>query len=158
MSKIALVNIPVRKLLDGKHVIVIENGKILEDRLRKQNYNANDLLEELRLGGVFNIDDVQTAVLETNGRISVELKAPKQPVTPANLGITVDQPGLRANVIINGKILPQQLQLINRDQSWLMGEIMKRNINSIEEIYLATADAQGNLYIDTRQDNNSSIT
>lgn len=154
MSKIALVNIPVRRLLDGKHVVVIENGKILEERLHQQNYNVNDLLEELRLGGVFNITDVQTAVLETNGRISVQLKAPRQPVTPADLGISVDQPGLRANVIINGKILPDQLQLINFDQSWLMGEMLKRNISSVEEIFLAAADAQGNLYIDTKHDNN----
>lgn len=59
VSKIALFSIPARRLFDGKHVVVIENGKILEERLRQQKYNVNDLLEELRLGGVFNIADVQ---------------------------------------------------------------------------------------------------
>jgi uncharacterized membrane protein YcaP (DUF421 family) len=150
VAKIALFSIPARQLFDGKHVVVIENGKILEERLRQQNYNINDLLEELRLGGVFNIADVQSAVLETNGRISIQRKAPKQPVTPSDLGISVSQPGLLANVIIDGKILPEQLQLINLDESWLMGEIMKQNIKSVQDIFLASADAQGNLYIDLK--------
>lgn len=152
VSKIALANIFARRLFDGVPAVVIENGKILEDSLKKQKYNINDLLEELRLGGVFNISDVESAILETNGRISIQLKTQKQPATPADLSIPISQQGLYANVIVDGKILKEQLRSVNRDKDWLMNEITKRNIASVDEIVLASVDSQGNLYIDLKED------
>lgn len=152
VSKIALVSIPARKLFDGVPVVVIENGRILEDRLKKQKYSINDLLEELRLGGVFNISEVESAILETNGRISIQIKAQKQPATLADLGIPSSQQGLYANVIVDGRILQEQLRIVNRDKAWLLDEIRKRNIESIEEIIFASSDSKGNLYIDLKED------
>lgn len=152
ISKFALGSLAARKLFDGIPMVVIENGRILEENLKKQKYNINDLLEELRLGGVFNISDVESAILETNGRISIQLKPQKQPATPADLNIPISQQGLYANIIIDGRILKEQLSLINHDQAWLIKEIGKRNIESVEQIMFASADSKGNLYIDLKED------
>lgn len=147
-----LGSLPARKLFDGKPMVVIENGRILEENLKKQKYNINDLLEELRLGGVFNISDVESAILETNGRISIQLKSQKRPTTPSDLNIPINQQGLYANVIVDGKILQEQLRLIKHDKAWLINEIREKNIESVEQIIFASADSKGNLYIDLRED------
>lgn len=153
VSRISLASNSARKVFDGTPSVVVQEGKILEDNLKKQKYNINELLEELRLGGVFNLSDVETAIIETNGRISVQLKAEKQPVTRSDLKIPAIRKGLCANVILDGKILPEQLRLLNRDRDWLTNEIKKRNIKSAEQILLASVDAQGSLYIDLKDDN-----
>lgn len=152
IAKLSLASHAARKLFDGTPVIVIQEGKILEDNLRKQNYNINELLEELRLGGVYNIADVESAILETNGRISIQLKAEKQPATPSDLNIAVTRQGLSANVIMDGRILNEQLRLLNRDADWLNEEIRKRNIESVDQILFASVDTSGTLFIDLKED------
>jgi uncharacterized membrane protein YcaP (DUF421 family) len=152
IAKITVISISARRVFDGMPIVIIENGKILEDKLKKQKYNINELLEELRLGGVFNISDVASAILETNGRISIQLKAQKQPATPADFNIPVSQQGLYANVIIDGKILQEQLRLVNHDKAWLINEMMKQNIQSVEQINFASVDSKGNFYIDLKED------
>ena len=152
ISKISLANHAARKVFDGIPVTVIKEGRILEDNLKRQKYNINELLEELRLGGVYNISDVESAILETNGRISIQLKADKQPTTPSDLNILTSKQGLCANVIIDGKILNEQLRLLNRDKEWLIDEIKKQNIESVEQVFFASVDAQGTLFIDLKND------
>ncbi|HRY13806.1 MAG TPA: DUF421 domain-containing protein [Syntrophomonadaceae bacterium] len=149
--KVTLNNDHARRLFDGTSVVVIEKGKILEENLKKEKYNVNNLIEELRLGGVFDISDVESAILETNGRLSIQLKAEKLPVTKQDLNIAVKQQGLFANVIMDGKILNEQLRLIDRNERWLLSEINNRNIR-VEDIVLASVDKQGNLYIDLKED------
>lgn len=105
----------------------------------------------MRLGGVFDISDVESAILETNGRLSIQLKAEKLPVTKQDLNIAVKQQGLFANVIMDGKILNEQLRLIDRNERWLLSEINNRNIR-VEDIVLASVDKLGNLYIDLKED------
>ncbi len=149
--KVTLNNDHARRLFDGTSVVVIEKGKILEENLKKEKYNVNNLIEELRLGGVFDISDVESAILETNGRLSIQLKAEKLPVTKQDLNIAVKQQGLFANVIMDGKILNEQLRLIDRNERWLLSEINNRNIR-VEDIVLASVDKLGNLYIDLKED------
>lgn len=149
--KVTLNNDHARRLFDGTSVVVSEKGKILEENLKKEKYNVNNLIEELRLGGVFDISDVESAILETNGRLSIQLKAEKLPVTKQDLNIAVKQQGLFANVIMDGKILNEQLRLIDRNERWLLSEINNRNIR-VEDIVLASVDKLGNLYIDLKED------
>lgn len=139
-----------RRLLDGTPTILIQNGKIVEKNLVKAKLTINDLLEELRIKDVFNIADVEFALLETNGRISVFKKQSKQPVTNSDLKIPVDYQGLCANIIIDGKIMRNNLSLINKDEQWLLKELKKINVVSVEEVLLACYDASGSLHIDRK--------
>ncbi|MDD3880304.1 MAG: DUF421 domain-containing protein, partial [Syntrophomonas sp.] len=96
VAKIALADIRARRRLDGVPTLLVQNGKILEDNLKKEKYHVNDLLEELRLKGVFNIADLNFAILETSGQISVQLKPEKQPVTVSDLNLSATRQGLCA--------------------------------------------------------------
>ncbi len=151
-AKIALKSIPARKIIDGVPTIVIQNGKVLEENLRQQKYHINDLLEGLRQKGVFDIADVQSAVLETSGVISVQLKPAQKPITPSDLNKTAAPAGISANLIIDGKILQEHLHLVDRDEVWLKEELRKMKIESISKIMLASMDVNGNLYVDLKED------
>ncbi|HBK52651.1 MULTISPECIES: DUF421 domain-containing protein [Syntrophomonas] len=152
VAKIALADIRARRRLDGVPTLLVQNGKILEDNLKKEKYHVNDLLEELRLKGVFNIADLNFAILETSGQISVQLKPEKQPVTVSDLNLSATRQGLCANLIIDGKILYQHLKLVNRDEIWLREELKKQNIEDVGQVLLASMDGSGNLYIDVKDD------
>jgi len=147
VAYLSLKNLKARKLLEGVSTILIENGKIIEKNLRKERFNVNDLVEELRIQGVFNITDVEFALLETSGRVSVKLKSQKQPLTPQDIGIPTNYQGLSTNLIIDGEIIKQNLLYIKLDESWLISELNKRGINSVEEVLFACLDTEGNLYI-----------
>ena len=149
---IPLADIRARRRLDGVPTLLVQNGKILEDNLKKEKYHVNDLLEELRLKGVFNIADLNFAILETSGQISVQLKPEKQPVTVSDLNLSATRQGLCANLIIDGKILYQHLKLVNRDEIWLREELKKQNIEDVGQVLLASMDGSGNLYIDVKDD------
>ncbi|MGS0764514.1 DUF421 domain-containing protein [Syntrophomonas curvata] len=152
VAGIALADIKARRRLDGVPTLLVQNGKILEDNLKKEKYHVNDLLEELRLKGVFNLTDLDLAVLETSGQISVQLKPEKQPVTVSDLNLSATRHGLWANLIIDGKILHQHLRLVNRDEAWLREELRKRDLEDVNRVLLASMDADGNLYIDVKDD------
>lgn len=152
VAKIALANISTRRWLDGVPTILIQNGKILEGNLKKEKYHVNDLLEELRLKGFFNIEDVELAILETSGQISVQPNPRMQPVTISDLKLPISYKGLSANLIIDGRILKEHLKLVNCDEVWLMTELKKQNISNLNQVVLASLDMEGNLYIDVKDD------
>lgn len=152
VAKAGLKSIPARRLLDGIPTVLVQNGKILEDNLRKEKYHINDLLEELRLKGVFDISDLESAILETSGQISVQLKAGAQPITASDLHLTSRYRGLSANLIIDGRILHEHLRLLGRDENWLLNELKTRNVPSLQDVMLASIDTDGNLYIDLKAD------
>jgi len=132
-----------RKLLDGTPTILIENGRIIEEGLKKSRLNINDLLEECRQRDVFDITEIEFAILETSGRLSVLLKSQNHPLTPKDMSISTDYKGLCANVIIDGKIIKEHLHTLNLDENWLHSELHKQNINSSSDILLAYVDSSG---------------
>ena len=96
--------------ISGKYTIVIENGKMIQKNMTKQKYNITELLEQLRMNGVTKIDDVQYAILETSGQLSVILKAPKQPATAEQMLVNTVYEGLPINIILDGKIVQENLK------------------------------------------------
>ena len=147
---IGLKSIRVREFLGGSPVILIQGGKIIEKNLNKSKLHINDLLEECRFNGAFSISEVQYAILETSGKVSIQLKPNKQPVTIEDMKIKSKYIGIAADLIIEGKILNNNLALVNKDKNWLSNELKKKNIKSAKEVLLATLDGAGNLYIDLR--------
>ncbi len=143
---------PARKVLEGEPTVIIHNGKILEDNMRKNVYHMDDLTMQLRDKGVFNIADVEFAVLEPNGKLSVLLKSQKQPLTPQDLQLPTRYQGIPSEMIIDGIVIQQNLKQNNLTEEWLYRELEKQGIKSVQEVMYASLDTEGKLYVDKRQD------
>lgn len=139
-----------RAILNGTPSILIERGRIIEAELVRNRYNLNDLLEELRIKNVPNIADVEFAVLETNGQVSVLPKSLKRPTTPEDFNISPSYEGLPTALIMDGKINRENLQKVNKDLQWLMAELKKQNLNRIEEALLVSLDTSGNVFVQAK--------
>lgn len=139
-----------RAILNGTPSILIERGRIIEAELVRNRYNLNDLLEELRIKNVPNIADVEFAVLETNGQVSVLPKSLKRPTTPEDFNISPSYEGLPTALIMDGKINQENLQKVNKDLKWLMAELKKQNLNRIEEALLVSLDTSGNVFVQAK--------
>jgi uncharacterized membrane protein YcaP (DUF421 family) len=147
VAYLSMKSIWLRRIFDSTSSILIQNGEIIMENLKKEKININDFLEELRLKGAFNIADVEFAILETNGEVSVQLKSQKRPLTPGDMNISTQYEGLSANLIIDGRIMKANLRLVNLDEKWLTNELSKRNIPSVKDVLLASLDTEGELYI-----------
>lgn len=141
-----------RKLLEGEPVVVIHNGKIMESNMARMRYNLDNLTSQLRQKDVFNMGDVEFAVLEPNGQISVLLKADKKPITPQDLNLPVNYEGIATELIMDGQIIYPNLQQNKLNEKWLMDELRKQGVFSLGEVEFAALDSQGNLYVDKKQD------
>jgi len=144
---ISLKNDKLRGIITGSPSILIENGKIIESELKKLRYNLSDLLEQMRLKNFHNIADVEYAILETSGQLSIIPKSQKRPIIPEDLNIPTSYEGLTLPVIMDGKIKLDNLQKLNLDAVWLNSELNKFGINSTVEVLLASLDTKGELYI-----------
>lgn len=152
ISYISLKYKPLCKFLAGEPTILIQNGKILEYNLSKLNYSYNYLNQQLRQEGVFDINKVDFAILEPSGELSIKLKSQNRPLTPQNLHLSTEYEGLATEIILDGKILENNLQKNNFNQEWLYKELNKKGIKNIKEIAFAALSSNGNLYVDLYRD------
>lgn len=141
-----------RKLLEGEPVVVIHNGKILEGNMAKMRYNLDNLTSQLRQKDVFNMGDVEFAVLEPDGQLSVLLKADKKPITPQDLNIPSNYEGISTELIMDGEIIYPNLQQNKLNEKWLMDELRKQGVFSLGEVEFAALNSDGSLYVDKKQD------
>ncbi|NPV91561.1 MAG: DUF421 domain-containing protein [Firmicutes bacterium] len=146
-------NRPLRKLIEGEPTIVIHNGKILEQNMKKMRYNMENLLTQLREKDIFRISEVEYAILETNGVLSVLPKSQHRPLTPGDLSLPTDYQGLSSEIIVDGVVIYPNLEQNELDEQWLIRELRRRGINSPQEVFYASLESDGNLYIDIRKDN-----
>jgi uncharacterized membrane protein YcaP (DUF421 family) len=149
---------PLRKIVEGEPTILVHNGKIMEHNMAKLRYNMENLMMQLREKDVFDISDVEFAIAETDGMLTVLKKPQKRSVTPQDLGIPVSYEGLPSELIVDGKIIYQNLKQNNLDEEWLISQLKGKGFNSPNDILYATLDVQGNLYIDERKDKLKHIT
>ncbi|MBO8138072.1 MAG: DUF421 domain-containing protein [Desulfotomaculum sp.] len=146
LSYLSLKSERARGLICGTPSVLIENGKIVEPELNRLRYNINDLLEQLRAKNIPNIADVEFAILETSGDLSVIPKSQKRPLIPEDLNVDTKYEGLPTTLIIDGNILKENLAKYNLNEDWLKSELKKFNINSTKEVLFASLDTQGNLF------------
>lgn len=152
MGYVSLKSRVARKLLEGEPTIVIQNGKIMEENMKRLRYNVDDLLVQLREKGYFNISDVEFAILEPHGKLSVLPKSSKKPVTREDLQIPCGYEGITTELIVDGEVIYQNLKQNNLDEAWLIDQLRKQGINSPKEVLYAGLDTQGNLYVDRKRD------
>lgn len=148
---ISLKSHTLRGIVDGGPSIVIANGKVIEKELRKLRYNMSDLLGQLRQKDVANIADVQFAVLETSGQLSVILKPEKRPVTPLDLGLPTKYEGMPTPLIFDGHIHFKNLRGLHLDEEWLQKEVRKQGVENTEDVLFASLDTDGYLYISEKE-------
>ncbi|MDK2824523.1 MAG: hypothetical protein PWQ67_289 [Clostridia bacterium] len=147
LSLLCLKNNAFRRIIYGKPNILIANGKIQQKEMRKARYNMDDLLTQLRERSVFNIADVEFAVLETSGQLTVSLKSQKRPVSVGDLKIRTDYEGMPLTLIDDGEVNYEGLKDANLDIEWLKKELQKRNINSINQVFYASLSSNGDIYL-----------
>lgn len=141
-SYIALKSDKARGIIYGKPSILIEHGKIIEGEMRKQRININDLLEQLRISGAPSLEDVEYAILETTGDLSIIPKSSKRPVTAEDLKLQVQQEELPITAIIDGRVLSYNLHLKGFDDQWLDQQLKKNNIASKHDVFFAFVNDQ----------------
>ncbi len=147
---VALRNIRFRTLVDGKPCIVIQNGVILRENMRKAKYNIGDMLMQLRDKDIFDISEVDFAIFEPNGTLSVLRKPECDKPTRADLNITAQYSGIMAELIIDGRIMEKHLKAVKKDIGWLMGELKSRGISRPDDVVFAGLMEGGQLYVSTR--------
>lgn len=135
-----------RLLLSGKPNLLINKGKLNLEELKNEKFNLNDLLEELRLQGYYNLSDIEYAILETSGKISVIPKTNLEPVTKEDMKIQSTQEVLPITLVLDGKVNSENLKMANRNDKWLNNMMKQNNISSAEEILIAMLDSKGKFF------------
>jgi len=142
----------ISQYLVGEPTLIIMDGKILEEAMKKIRYTIPDLLQQLRDKGVFDLNQVAFAVLETDGKLSVLFKPEYLPVSPRDLGLQASSTGLSTPIIYNGVIIDNNLNKTGFDKSWLHEQLKQRGISSHKEVFLMTRDDAGSIYVDSFAD------
>ena len=127
-----------RKFFTGTPIVLMDKGKIFPKNMLRAKFDLDDLLAECRHKGYFDFSDVYSAVMETNGHLSILPKEGKRPVNVEDLKLVPQQQQLVANIIVDGKLIPGNLKQMGKDESWLRKELEKKNIYSYSEVLLGT--------------------
>ena len=151
MSFIALKSQKMRVILDDEPTIVMHGGKLLEKSMKKSRLSLNDLNMMLREQGVFSIKDVDYAVLETSGTLSVLKKAGREPATKKDVNAPAPQSKyIPMEIISEYKVVKKNLRELGLTEEWLYEELKKQGIGQIEQVYYAEIQADGSLHVDSR--------
>lgn len=152
MSYLSLKSKRMRKLLSGEASIIIYDGQIDERELARLRFNINDLLEELRLNSCHDVSDVQVAVIETSGKLSVIPKDSARTATTKDLALkNLRHDGLPCTIVSDGVLDKRELERSGKDIKWFESEMKKRSINRIKDIFIASLDAEGELFIQLKR-------
>lgn len=152
VSIITMKSIVARRFFMGSPTIVIQNGKIIKESLKRVKLDINDLLEECRNNNVFDLNQINYALMEANGKLSILLKPEYLPLTPKDMKLNPEKNGLVANVIIDKKIMQENLKQMNKDDKWLLKELKTKKVK-LEDILLCTMDINDKLTIYKQKEN-----
>ena len=144
LSALSMKSVRVRKLLCGKPVILIENGNILQQNLKKTRITLDELTGHLREKDVLNLQTVQYAILETNGNLSVFPYPKEKPASAKEAGVQVKKQSLPITVISDGVLLEKNLQKAKKDGSWMQKQLRQRDA-TVEQTWLLTVDGEDNV-------------
>ncbi len=150
LSALSYYSISFRKLFCGKPVILMENGKILQENLKKTRLTPDELTEYLREKDIVDLSSVKYAILETNGELSALLNPQDRPLTPKDAGIALPELELPITIISGGKLLEENLRLSGRDRGWVE-QILSGHKCSVSDIYLLTAEPSGKIYLSKKE-------
>lgn len=154
LSLITIRSRPLRKLIDGSPTIVIENGRIVEENMHALRYDIDELSGQLRQQGVLDPAEVQYAILETTGQLSVIKKTASQPLTKSDFNINLPDPAFPVELIMDGVIIDRNLRKQNRSEAWLEKQLVDRNIHDISQVTYAAIDSKGQFFVNPKTHSN----
>lgn len=152
ISIATLKSIKLRLWVDSEPLVIINKGKVIYKNMKRAKYNIGDLLMQLRNKDVFYITDVEMAVLEPDGKLSVLKKAEKTSVTIEDMNIKKPKTGMMVEFILDGNLLSNHLSQIKKDEKWVASQLKSRNIYNIKDVVFAGVQADGQIYIVTKND------
>lgn len=141
-----------RSLINGRPNVIVKDGKFLPQEMKKVRYTVNDVLEQLRRKGYADVTDVEVAIIETDGNLSVIPKSQKRPLRPEDLSISTGYEGLPQVLINDGEVEYAHLKACNLDIAWLTQELEKRGIHDVKEVFCAILSTNGELFIQRKED------
>lgn len=150
ISYISNKSIKARRFLEGKPLILMDNDQIFYKNLKKGRVDVDEFLCQCRNSGYFDISQIQSVILESNGKFSILPKADNRPITPTDMQLTVPSDSLLATIIIDGKIMEQNLKSAGKDQNWLLKQLKAQGVKDVSDVLLATCDIHNNFNVYTK--------
>lgn len=150
ISIINMKSLKAREIICGRPSILVYRGKINEKALKKERFTINELEERLRGNNVVNLGDVEYAILETSGQVTVIQKPEKRNTIPEDFNIVPEYEGIPYDLVIDGKIMYQNLKAIGKNYNWLRKQVEKFNIEP-EEALVVTIDGKGQIFCQKKE-------
>jgi len=147
ISKLSQKSVRARKIIADQSFVLYKDGKLIYNNFKKSKLDISEFLTQCRLSGYFNVADLETAILESNGNISFLPLSNKRFVTPEDLNIMPEQEKTVFNVIIDGQIIEENLKASGNNLTWLENNMKKQKVSKLSDIFLATCDCNNNLSI-----------
>lgn len=139
-----------RHFVDGEPSVLVEHGELKDKEMRRLRYSVHDLLTQLREKGISNVADVEFAILETSGQLSVFPKADVRPLSARDIGQAVSPEMIPLPLVIDGRPVLKTLSILKHDENWLLSELKKRGYPDVDLVFYASIDSQGNIWVDER--------
>lgn len=137
-------SVRMRRWLTGRTLVLLQNGTLYRENLKKAKLDVNEFLTQCRDSGYFDLNEIQLALLETTGKISFLPKSTTHPATPQDMGVSVPQAQPQINVILDGETLTDNLEYLGYNEDWLDHRLEEQNY-TVGQIFLATCDREGSL-------------
>ena len=146
-SFLHIKSIRLRKIVNSEPITLVQDGTIVEENMKKIRLTIDELMMKLREKNAFNLVDVEFAIMETDGQLSVLPKSNKQPLTPSHMNIQTPNTGITKDIIIDGNIMEKNLSHAGFDRKWLIFQLKSQNIEDASEVFYAGIDSSKKLYI-----------
>jgi len=153
VSIITMKSIILRRIIIGVPTILIENGKVIEKNLKKVKLDVNELLEQCRGNGYFDLNEIEYAIMETNGKVSIMPKSEYKPLNPKNMNLKVKKEGLCANIIIDGNYMKNNIENMHKTIEWVKTKLKVKGYKDINKILLATLDIEDKITVYEKNQN-----
>ena len=154
ISYVSEKSVKSRRFLAGRSILLMKDSKIYQKNFKKAKIDISEFLAQCRINGYFKLNDIDTAILEENGKISFLPKAAARTVTTRDMGLSVTQDSIMYTVILDGHIMTENLKRSGKNKQWLEKELYKHKISNINDVYIAECDNDNLLFVFSKTDTN----
>ncbi|NMB39511.1 MAG: DUF421 domain-containing protein [Firmicutes bacterium] len=153
LAYISLKNPKLRRVFQEEPIVLIQNGKILDNMMHKTRFNLDDLLANLRLKNIADISDIEFAILESNGELSIIPKSQARPITPKDFNLSTEYEGMPTVLIEDGNVVEDNLKDNHLTVEWLLQELKAQGIADPSDVTAAILDTKGTLFVSKKRRN-----
>ena len=151
LSLLMAHSVKFRGFLSGKPSMLIVHGRVDQTQMRRNRFTPDELTEALRTQGVLDLNEVEYAILETDGQLNVILAPESRPVTAGQMGVPTEDTGYPLIVINDGRVLSDNLKILGKDENWLMKHLKSQKLASPKDVYMMTVDMAGGVFLSPKE-------